>query len=280
MKNEKEFRDAVYEKAHLYEKKRRIRRRKLSEAVALCSVCIAIGISSFLLFPRLDVSTDESVPLAGDGAQDGYKCTSYTNSPPLAEEIPNTNASDDPNATFSSTPGVYCTSTMAPALTYTYASTAHTVTTTTEAISETTHTFTVPTFPEQSIPKGDEEIQIVPCHLQFRLLKNNANRHGIFIIRSQTELQRFQSDYLTLLSDTDQNEISAVYDNDYFSHSILIVIVRESNREGYRVVFQNGFASETESFGEELSQKQTVFHTYDIPIVQYESRNLLQYQAQ
>ena len=48
MKNHEEFRQIVFEKAKIYEEKRKKRRKKIIEAASLCSLCVVIGISAYL----------------------------------------------------------------------------------------------------------------------------------------------------------------------------------------------------------------------------------------
>ena len=48
MKNHDEFRQIVFEKAKIYEEKRKKRRKKIIEAASLCSLCVVIGISAYL----------------------------------------------------------------------------------------------------------------------------------------------------------------------------------------------------------------------------------------
>lgn len=47
MKNHEEFRQIVFEKAKIYEEKRKKRRKKIIEASSLCSLCVVIGISAY-----------------------------------------------------------------------------------------------------------------------------------------------------------------------------------------------------------------------------------------
>ena len=132
MKNHEEFRQIVFEKAKIYEEKRKKRRKKIIEAASLCSLCVVIGISAYLGLDNLHLMEEAdqiSVTEAKSHMENASDHPEVT--PTHGEETNATQAGT--GAAPTSTAAHTFSSTVSPAET-----TTHTISTSESTMEETT----------------------------------------------------------------------------------------------------------------------------------------------
>ncbi len=269
MKNEKEFRDAVYEKARLYEKKRTARRRRLLETAALCSVCVVIGLSAWLVIPNSGFEEDASVHTTeSKSGTDGAENTSDTGK--FQEGLAQSTME---GSTYRSTAADATYTTEAPLFT------ATTAISTTAFGTETTNSPRGTEFLlEEDVPSSAEDtVHHVTADRSFTLSGSIALRTRFAVLKGTEDLLAELNGLGERLSEFDRREIENTYDDTFFEENVLIFIPRHMTYEGYEVWFRSGGASEINSVGKELSFKPYMLHTYVIPRENYDDLNHLKY---
>ena len=291
MKSPMEFKDTVYEKARLYEKKRKARKRKLIEATALCSVCIVIGISAWLVSPNFVRDGDEAYVTTDCNA--GADIT--TTGSPL-DGLTQTTAADTTSELafetttplYPSASATYTTQTEAPLATTITQAPLITSTTSASYYSSSTVEITESSTTESN-PHGTEFLleeiclsehqnyNYITASLSFTLSGNLALRPQFAVLHHEEQLLQELDGYENRLSEFDRKEIKNTYDQTFFDENILILIPRYMRYEGYEVCFKSGGATNIKSVGEELPFKPYMLHTYVIPKSEYDSYNILTY---
>ncbi len=279
MKNEKEFREAVYEKARRYEQKRKQARRRIIEAISLCSVCVAIGVSAWLILPHTDMSISENYPLTTESADNASKTETTTSddqnqySFQEGEESPQASLTTVTSAVPSSSADT-ATTTDATFLTTAANTTDFTDFTDlplTGSAFDTSFLYDIIEDPENSNP------HYMTPDLTFTLSHTPATRRGLFIVKNTEELRELMQNYDDTLSEFDQRELFSTYDTDFFGSNALVIVVRYMRYAGYSVYFKSDGATAFESMGRELPFSAQEFHTYSVPIAHYDEWNVLQY---
>jgi hypothetical protein len=228
MKSHEEFRLTVFEKAELYEKKRKARNKRIVETASLCSLCIVIGISAYLGFGNrnfkaedlVDMTIAEATPTHEDGneIQDGN-----TTGAPLETTAGMTSAST-----------LAATTEMTYDLTTTVEATFATTTTACTMTTEATYTETTEATVDYSTPADTFSFAttspIQPtygyyCHDGFICDKQCGDEATLYVCESLSALDdALRSALGECLSAEDQSYFIEAFNKSFFEDSVLVVI--------------------------------------------------------
>ena len=283
MKNEKEFRDAVYEKARLYEKKRKARQRRITESVALLALCVAIGLSARWLLPNM-IAMDGEASITTEDKAGHNGTTSVEDGGNHAQESIGTETTGAPLETTTEAP-MWTTTTGAPMWIETTCTSTTTVVASTSAtpIETTARDACSPNSTEfliESVETSGKTVHHVPCDLQFLLSDSLYLKPQFAVVKSTAALAAELDGYGDRLSEFDRREIENTYDDTFFEENILILVPQHMTHDGYTVLFQSGGATKIVPFGEELAFKPYTLQTYVIPQYHYDDWNVIRFSYQ
>ncbi len=275
MKNSEDFRRAVFEKAKRYEERRKARRKKMIETASLCSLCVVIGLSAYLIgsgagFDHNDLTTTASSPsgTVTHGSVDG---TTVESPIPGLESSGTTIFTTTFETTVTTTTPVFTTTT---ALTMTETTTMETFTSTTTAHTSTTSASLTETEQSESTPLTPAPLNGIPYldgvkispETIFSCENDPLPAADIYVIRDESILEQavFHDVYDKRLQEDDKLSLCERYKEDFFENHVLILAYVPAKWTAYQVSYRHGTASAF--FNIEMNKGYDYeLHTYILP---------------
>lgn len=242
MKNHDEFRRTVFEKAKLYEAKRKARNKKIIEVVSLCSLCVIIGISAYFGLDSIGFAANEAADTAITEAPLDSPSTVTTDT--TAVLMKTTAAMTTSTTTVATTEMTFemttaATTTMAATMSNTFEeSTVHTTEPTLDATTSVEATCysggeTSPTQPSQEYVFHDGFV----CEGHFNESSFTA---GLFVYEDHISLESaLETSFHTSIPQQEKEDLIKTFDEDFFEERVLIII-HSSDAYLWDIQFEDG----------------------------------------
>ncbi len=270
MKNSEDFRRCVLEKAKRYEEKRKARRKKLIETASLCSLCVVIGVSAYLVSSGFGFDHDVAMTTHSTPS------TSTTPTDSMESSIDYTAAPTETASTPLETTAV--TTTTTPAFTFTTTTSMTAITTTENATFET---FATSTTQSSSIEtEQNEQVTLPPAPIELDSLygveispestlsceADPLPSADIYVIRSASVFQNalFGGVYDNRLTEEDKLALCKEYDEDFFEEHVLLMVYVPAKWTAYQVSYRDGAVSAFLNI-EMAKGYDYALHTYILP---------------
>ncbi len=287
MKNEKEFRDSVFEKAKQYEIRRKARNKKLLGTVSLCSLCIVIAAS--VRFASLyDMTNQESVPTEGPNTTNAPTDTEH-NSPTPSETTSPFGSYDwgnnETTAAYGETTSAMTTEAVATETTETPVGTLPpTETSTTSAPTETTGKIEVPSATETEHPESPNSETSTTISAPNPPTSGNVISPTRLLLLGQIEIEAasekallftskaafhafWQENFAEELSPRAWAFLQTTFDASFFEKNIAVIALVPTNWTSYKLTYQNGILSDFQNIKIKDNAPSDLYtpHVYTIP---------------